>query len=56
MGNPHPEVTMYKKGKGREYISLIADQEELINDEYTHMVGYTVETIDSNNQGQYLCR
>ena len=56
MGNPHPEVTMYKKGQGQEYISLIADQEELINDEYTHMVGYTVETIDSNNQGQYLCR
>ena len=56
MGNPHPEVTLYKQGQSQEYISLKPNQEELISDLYTQLVGYTVEVDDVNNQGRYMCR
>ena len=55
MGNPHPEVTMYKV-QGEQYTSLSSNQEELISDVYTQIVGYTVETDKTENQGQYVCR
>ena len=57
MGNPHPEVTLYKHD-GQDYISLEPNQEELVNDIYAQIVhvGYTVEADDINNLGRYLCR
>ena len=55
MGNPHPEVTMYTV-QGEQYTSLASNQEELISDVYTQIVGYTVETDKTENQGQYVCR
>ena len=57
MGNPHPEVTLYKHD-GQDYISLESHQEELINNVYQQMVHvvYTVEAGDTNNLGRYLCR
>ena len=56
MGNPHPEVTVYKQGQGQEYISLKPNQEKLVDDVYTQLVGYTVEADNINNQGRYMCR
>lgn len=55
MGNPLPEVTMYKEGNNSKSMNLKSEQETLIKDDYLHMVGYTVETSDRNNQGRYLC-
>ena len=57
MGNPHPEVTLYKHD-GQDYISLEPNQEELIDNIYQQMVHvvYTVEAGDINNLGRYLCR
>ena len=56
MGSPPPKVMIYKEGQDQEYHSLSSGQEDLVKDDYTHMIGYTVAANDTNNQGRYLCR
>ena len=55
MGNPQPTASLYKVGTDSlEY--LLNTAEEFITDEYSHLVGYTVETDDQINEGKYICR
>ena len=56
MGSPQPKVMIYKEGQDQEYHSLSSGQEDLVKDDYSHMIGYTVAANDTNNQGRYLCR